>query len=170
MNNSAKKEWLVRTRSKEILGPFSQTELVEQLRKGNFNTQDEICNSLGTWLSANLISHLDPEEVTRTSSRMGTQSIEFTKSDLTPTPSTTEKLFPTNEKQNPSEPPLQKNVFSKARNAEPKFEAFSTPQPTQSVKPKTIVSSAKYPLATAVILSVLTVFLLNRPTKTQRET
>lgn len=170
MNNSAKKEWLVRTRSKEILGPFSQTELVEQLRKGNFNTQDEICNSLGTWLSANLISHLDPEEVTRTSSRMGTQSIEFTKSDLTPTPSTTEKLFPTNEKQNPSEPPLQKNVFSKARNAEPKFEAFSTPPPTQSVKPKTIVSSAKYPLATAVILSVLTVFLLNRPTKTQRET
>lgn len=67
---SIHKTWLVRTRVGEVLGPFSQSELVEELEKKTFSTEDEIAQSGGhLWVSASSLSNRDLEEVTRTSTR-----------------------------------------------------------------------------------------------------
>ncbi len=170
MNNSFKKEWLVRTKSREVLGPFSQSELVEQLNQNAFGVQDEICNSLGNWLSASVLAHRDSDEITRTSSRMTTQSLDFTKSDLTPTPTatTTDKIPLGNEtttksSAHPFTHPLKENSQNHHTKTENPPGAHSEPKQPSS-------SAAKYPLLTAVVLSIVTVFILNRPKTTTRET
>jgi tetratricopeptide (TPR) repeat protein len=73
------KEWLVRTRSGEILGPFSARELLEELRRATFTVEDEIAPSRGHWVSAQSLANHDVEEVTHTSTRNQT---------ITPTPTT----------------------------------------------------------------------------------
>lgn len=171
MTTSNKKDWLVRTRSREILGPFTQSELVQQLRKNTFTSQDEICNNLGNWLSASVLSNQEVEEITRTSSRMGTQSIEFTKSDLTPTPTTTEKIDPNSENHqfqnsNPSRPP----AISAHEGSSGSYQSSNEPNANSSPRPQSLSMAAKYPLLTAVVLSFLAVFFLNRQGKPLRQT
>ncbi len=97
--NKNDKEWLVRTRTGEILGPFTQHELVEEMQKRTFYPEDEIAPAFGQWVSAQGLSHHDVDEVTRTSTRSQTMSrpstplphsapisIEHEAEDLTPTP------------------------------------------------------------------------------------
>lgn len=66
------KEWLVRTRSGDVLGPFTQRELKEGLERGAFLPEDEIARSQGNWFSATVLSQRDLEEVTSTSTRSQT--------------------------------------------------------------------------------------------------
>lgn len=63
------KNWLVRTRTGEILGPFTQRELLEALQKGAFSAEDEIAESLHFWISAQTLTHRDTDEFTLTHTR-----------------------------------------------------------------------------------------------------
>lgn len=168
MNLSSKKEWLVRTKSREVIGPFTQSELLEQLNKSTFSIQDEICSSNGNWISANILASRDVDEVTRTSSRMATNSIELTKSDFTPTPTSTDKIFiPENPKSNGKNSPMQRPISQENSTQGTKSqETFNT----HSARQSSIKAPAKYPLLTAVILTFLTIFIFYRPQKTSRET
>ncbi len=87
------KDWMVRTRTGDVLGPYSQRELMEELKRNTFTTEDEIAPSQGYWISAQALSFHDSDELTSTSTRTHqpfTQSITSdlpTKNqDLTPTP------------------------------------------------------------------------------------
>src|SRR5438045_1566664 len=68
MDNNVK-EWLIRTRTGEILGPYTQRELFEELMKRTFTYDDEIAPSKGHWISAQTLSNREVEEFTRTSTR-----------------------------------------------------------------------------------------------------
>jgi tetratricopeptide (TPR) repeat protein len=68
------KDWLVRTRTGEILGPFTPHELMEELQKRAFSPDDEIAPSLGSWVSAQTLVNHDVDEVTHTSTRSQTYS------------------------------------------------------------------------------------------------
>ena len=101
MQVRALKDWMVRTRTGEILGPFSQRELMEELKRNTFTIDDEICLSQGHWVSAQALSHHDTDEFTSTSTRTHhpfTQSIttDLPNSDLTPTPEARVQLKPGN--------------------------------------------------------------------------
>lgn len=90
----ADKSWLVRTKTRTILGPFTQAELFEQLKKHNIHESDEISsvNRPGrAWISAQSLTQRDPEEVTRTSTRLPTRTVNLQEGEFTstPTPSTT---------------------------------------------------------------------------------
>jgi tetratricopeptide (TPR) repeat protein len=63
------KTWLVRTRVGEILGPYTQRELLDELQKKSFSSTDEIAPSLGYWISAQTLLNRDSDEFTRTSTR-----------------------------------------------------------------------------------------------------
>ncbi len=63
------KDWLVRTRTGEILGPFSQHELLDELKRRTFSPEDEIAQSLGMWISAQTLSGHDLDEFTLTHTR-----------------------------------------------------------------------------------------------------
>ncbi len=95
------KEWMVRTRTGDVLGPFSQRELMEELKRNTFSTDDEIAPSQGHWISAQALSYHDSDELTSTSTRTHhpfTQSITSDlpskNPDLTPTPEARVNLQP----------------------------------------------------------------------------
>ncbi len=67
--NKEPKNWLVRTRVGEIIGPFTQRELLDELAKKTFSSTDEIAPSLGYWISAQTLLNRDSDEFTRTSTR-----------------------------------------------------------------------------------------------------
>lgn len=64
--------WLVRTRSGEILGPFSQSALLERLESKAFSVEDEIAPSSGQWISAKVLTEREDDEWTQTSTRSQT--------------------------------------------------------------------------------------------------
>lgn len=172
MKLASQKEWIVRTQSREILGPYTYSELLEHLKKETFTLNDELCNTDGNWLAASVLSTRDVEEVTRTSTRANTSSIELTKSDLTPTPTSTDKITP------PDAPLAKSNVIPLKRplnHESPNFNQkiqdsnFST-NSQNAQKKATSNSTAKYPLLTAIVLTILTLVLFNRPEKSSRET
>ncbi|MFM8270176.1 MAG: tetratricopeptide repeat protein, partial [Pseudomonadota bacterium] len=81
------RNWLVRTRARQILGPYNQAELHEQLRQNGFSPKDEIAFAGKPWISAqNLLNH-DIDEVTRTSIPQTTKTLNLSESELTLTPS-----------------------------------------------------------------------------------
>jgi tetratricopeptide (TPR) repeat protein len=87
------KDWLVRTRAGDVLGPFTQRELMEELKRNLFSVEDEIAPSQGHWISAQALSYHDSEESTSTSARTNhgltssiTADVQTADSDLTPTP------------------------------------------------------------------------------------
>lgn len=63
------KDWLVRTRTGEILGPFSQRELTEEMKKRTFCVDDEIAQSHCRWISAQTLTNRDLDEFTQTRTR-----------------------------------------------------------------------------------------------------
>jgi tetratricopeptide (TPR) repeat protein len=63
------REWLVRTRAGEILGPYNQKELLTSLNDGKFTVDDEISPSQGSWVSAQVLSFRESDELTKTSTR-----------------------------------------------------------------------------------------------------
>jgi tetratricopeptide (TPR) repeat protein len=92
------REWLVRTRNREVFGPFSQRELLEELQKNTFTADDEIASSAGQWISAQTLLHREVDEVTRTQTRNQTfsQSITVDNPGTEPAPKV-EELTPTPE-------------------------------------------------------------------------
>ncbi len=44
-------QWLVRTSENQILGPWSQKELVERILAGEFRLEDEVCGSGDYWIA-----------------------------------------------------------------------------------------------------------------------
>lgn len=78
--------WLVRTRSGEVLGPFTQRQLLEEFERKTFSAEDEIAPAQGYWISAQTLQHHETDEftTTMTKSRAVTGSIS-----LTPTPAAT---------------------------------------------------------------------------------
>ncbi len=92
---------MVRTRTGDVLGPYTQRELMEELKRTTFTVEDEICPSQGHWVSAQALSYHDSDELTSTSTRTHhpfTQSITTDipkpNSDLTPTPEARVHLKP----------------------------------------------------------------------------
>jgi tetratricopeptide (TPR) repeat protein len=94
MDNKTK-EWLVRTRTGEILGPYTQRDLFEELLKRTFTYEDEIAPSRGHWISAQTLSNREVEEFTHTSTRNQTITTKSAhrvspdgaaEEELTPTP------------------------------------------------------------------------------------
>ncbi len=70
------KEWMVRTRAGEVLGPYTQRELMEELKRNLFSVEDEIAPSQGHWISAQALAYHETEELTSTRSHHPfTQSI-----------------------------------------------------------------------------------------------
>src|SRR5688572_15688330 len=45
----SKKNWLIRTKDFQILGPVSKEKIIELLNNGSFNPQDEVCSGSGYW-------------------------------------------------------------------------------------------------------------------------
>ncbi len=99
-HDRAAKEWMVRTRLGEVLGPFTQKELTEELKKTTFSVEDEICPSQGHWVSAQALSYHDSDELTNTRTHHPfTQSITTdlppgSSSEFTPTPEARVHLRP----------------------------------------------------------------------------
>lgn len=80
--------WLVRTRMGEILGPFSQADLLKEMQESTFGSDDEIAPSHGVWISAQTLLHRESGDEftqTMTKSRAVTDSVSLpsspTKSD-----------------------------------------------------------------------------------------
>ena len=46
------KNWLIRTRQKQILGPITREKVLELLDKGAINPEDELCSGNGHWIYA----------------------------------------------------------------------------------------------------------------------
>mgnify|MGYP000308276502 CR=1 FL=1 len=67
---SSPKEWLVRTKSRDIVGPFSLRELVQKLKDNEISLEDEMSPPAGSWISVQTLQARDVEEVTRTSTRV----------------------------------------------------------------------------------------------------
>jgi len=88
------KDWLVRTRSGEIIGPYSQRELLDELKKRTFTPDDEIAQSRGMWISAQTLTGHEPDEFTLTHTRNQTvtksihqtSTLSLSSSENTPTP------------------------------------------------------------------------------------
>ncbi len=119
--NKEPKNWLVRTRVGEILGPYTQRELLDELQRKSFSPTDEIAPSLGYWISAQTLLNRDSDEFTRTSTRntaitRSTESSLVLPSNANPLADRQAPLRPENETQtNPdflqrpvSEPPLRR--------------------------------------------------------------
>lgn len=84
------RNWLVRTRARQILGPYNQTELYEQLRQNGFSAGDEIASAGKPWISAQTLLNHDIDEVTRTSVPQATKTLKISDPELTLTPSNTQ--------------------------------------------------------------------------------
>ncbi len=78
---SPPKDWLVRTKTGEILGPFTQRELMDELRKRTFGVEDEIAQSRNMWISAQTLSAHEPDEFTLTHTRNQTAVTQTTNTD-----------------------------------------------------------------------------------------
>lgn len=48
---SDQKNWLIRTRAKQILGPVSKKKIIEFVEKGSLSPEDEITQGNGYWIS-----------------------------------------------------------------------------------------------------------------------
>lgn len=144
MHNLAK-EWLVRTKNREVLGPFTQKELIEELNKKSFSVEDEIASIGGLWVSAQSLWNRDSDEVTHTSTRnqtftgsvtsgSGPNTISLSHAeDLTPTPDVI------------SVPPQEK--------PRKPFTVYSNPQNPQG---QTTPRSKAVPIVTGAVVLLLT--------------
>jgi tetratricopeptide (TPR) repeat protein len=86
------KDWLVRTKSRQILGPFTQRELFQELERNTFGAEDEIASAGKPWISAATLFNHDFDEVTRTSAQQNTGTLKLDKDseeNLTPSPTPT---------------------------------------------------------------------------------
>lgn len=127
MSNSAK-EWLVRTKEGEILGPFSQRELWEELQKSAFSLEDEIAPTQGNWISAQALGYRDADEFTSTSTRSQHFTRTFTKN-------TTEGQRSGDHGVTSSHAIPQPNRLGEDLTPTPEFEARQTPFPHAPTAP-----------------------------------
>lgn len=151
--HSHAKDWLVRTRSREILGPYSQSELYSALAAAEFSAEDEISPPAGPWISAQTLLNRDPEEVTRTSARNQTASINLNSAEHTPTPTSS---LPSPDDLTPTGPEL----FSESLDRKP--ETYSPRASVPSHSPRVT------PLLTGILLLVVLFLFLNLRTQHQR--
>lgn len=82
---TSSKEWLLRTKARDIAGPFTLRELVLKLKDKEISPEDEIAPHAGSWISASTLQSRDVEEVTLTSTRVtdtDTRKIDDTQDPL----------------------------------------------------------------------------------------
>ena len=84
MQHTPTKDWLVRTQGGEILGPFTESELLSALRDSRFTHEDEISKTGGNWRSAQTLQGREAEELTATHTK--TQHPTTGSLTITPTP------------------------------------------------------------------------------------
>jgi tetratricopeptide (TPR) repeat protein len=153
MGNS--REWLVRTRSGEILGPYNTLELAEGLRRRTFTVEDEIAPSRGHWVSAQGLSNRDIDEITRTSTRSEAASLHDRSADheeLTPTPDI-------------GAPPVGSPLANQGAPVSPPKAAPAAHSSTSPAIPKPPRPFALVVLAIGVILGLWIFVLSLRPSK-----
>lgn len=83
---------MVRTRTGDMLGPYSQRQLLEEFERKNFTAEDEIAPAQGYWISAQTLLHHETDEftTTMTKSRAVTGSISLSTSPNAQPAQTTE--------------------------------------------------------------------------------
>lgn len=54
-----KKNWLIRTQSKAILGPVTRDKVFELIRNGSLKEDDELCSGNGYWFLVSESDHVD---------------------------------------------------------------------------------------------------------------
>ncbi|NBV49586.1 hypothetical protein EBR78_00045 [bacterium] len=155
------RNWLVRTRSRQVLGPFNQQELYDQLRQNTFGTEDEIASPGRPWISARTLLNHDFDEVTRTSAQFNTRTINLSKDSeelITPSPSSTNTPTPTRSftpvEIIQGEPLRSRSVVA--------HEPWSQPHPLTSpehLKKQSRILQKKSPLLTAIFLALVIVFI-----------
>ena len=154
------RNWLVRTRARQILGPYNQAELYEQLRQNGFSSEDEIAASGKPWISAQTLLNHDFDEVTRTSIPQTTKTLKISDPELTLTPSPSTYTPTPSITQTPVEiiheaKPVTAREVSQVRWAQQ--EKTTTPE---SFKPQVKTSPRRAPVLTAIFLLVLIVFFI----------
>ncbi|MEZ4749883.1 MAG: tetratricopeptide repeat protein [Bdellovibrionota bacterium] len=120
---------MVRTRMGEILGPYLQAQLLEEMGKNTFSPDDEIAPSQGAWISAQALVHRDTDEFTQTmtKSRAVTESVS-----VTPTATTGSHAF-TNS---------QSNAALKLVTEDPQPYPQNVQQPVQNFPQQPVYKSA----------------------------
>ncbi len=129
--NKEPKTWLVRTRVGEILGPYTQRELLDELQSKNFSATDEIAPSFGNWISAQTLLNRDSDEFTRTSTR-NTGITRSTQSSL-PRPLQAQGIPST---EPPAKDPSQSVDFLQQPPAEPPLQRTPATDATQQATTK----------------------------------
>lgn len=144
------KDWLVRTKSRNILGPFTQRELYQELERNSFGPEDEIANAGKAWISASTLFNHDFDEVTRTSAQQNTGTLKLEKQSeetVTPSPTPTPTLTPVEIYREVQPLSAREKLNQRWAPQSPPAPAF--PQPS-SVPPRSFHRRA--PLLTAVFL------------------
>lgn len=141
-----RKDWLVRTKTGEILGPFTQAELYDELNRKHFSPEDEIAPSGGYWISAQALFYREGDDFTHTSTRSQysapitgpiTSSITGPTDPQPPPPARDEELTPTPEFKRPDVVP-------------------ASPPP---VEPK-LTPVKRHPSVLRIVLAVVAIFLM----------
>lgn len=140
---TSNRNWLVRTRARQILGPFNQAELYDQFHKNSFSAEDEIASAGRPWISAQTLLSRDIDEVTRTSIPQATKTLKLPEPELTLTPSF-ENHTPT-----PSTTQTPVEFIRDVKPLETKEPSFSPPEPFKNHHPS---ARRRSPLLTAVFL------------------
>lgn len=96
MNSPSAGPWLVRTSQNEILGPFSQAELLKQIEQGEFALEDEVCRADGYWF------YLHEGEETQSQLGIAPPRPKRGDEEITQTDTDTETLMP-EQKKKPSQ-------------------------------------------------------------------
>ncbi len=120
---TSSKEWLLRTKARDIAGPFTLRELVLKLKEKEISPEDEIAPHAGSWISASTLQSRDVEEVTLTSTRVtdtDTRKIDDTHDPVENTENSKPLVPPTPLFPNP------KQLDKKSENTKAKLAPFFT--------------------------------------------
>jgi len=158
--SKAQRHWLVRTKTKNILGPFTQAELFEQLKRHHFQGDDEIASVARpgrAWISAQTLLNRDVEEVTCTSTPLQTRTVRMNETEHTPTPTPSTTITPMEMiRENDFSPSVEERAVEKLAIEELTREKLQWPAPQLR---KSIPKTTKA-LSPALVLSVVFVLAL----------
>ena len=159
------KLWLVRTRTGEILGPYSQQNLLEELKKNTFSGEDEMAPSHGAWISAQTLTHREPEELTHTSTR---SQVTRPTATASPAAATAPLLHIIDEKEEqPEEPTPTPDLKTVDELAEPFSKRPMPPRlpPTKGHLAKTIGPVITVSVVTIAIVTFILQLRSNEPSR-----
>ncbi|NBX75697.1 MAG: tetratricopeptide repeat protein, partial [Proteobacteria bacterium] len=154
------RNWLVRTRARQILGPYNQAELYEQLRQNGFSPEDEISASGKPWISAQTLLNHDFDEVTRTSIPQTTKTVKISDPELTLTPSPSTYTPTPSITQTPVEILHEEKAVSAREVSQVRWAQQERINSPEAFKPHVKTSHKRAPVLTAVFLLVLIGFFV----------